>query len=330
MISSNRYDTNIYSRCGRSGLLLPKISLGLWHNFGLDDSYENSQKMILHAFNKGITHFDLANNYGPPPGSAETTFGKIFKAHLSAYRDEIIVSSKAGYKMWEGPYGEWGSRKYIISSCDQSLRRTGLDYFDIFYHHRPDPDTPIEESMLALDQLVKQGKALYVGISNYDADQTLYAASILRDLKTPFVIHQGKYSMLERTVEKGLLKACDQVGIGFIAFSPLAQGLLTDKYLNEIPEHSRASKGVFLKSEMINLALRKKINRLNDFAIVHKIKLANLALAWILKDSRVTSVLIGASSVGQIDDALNSLNVEDFEISDLDVIDEILTTKYRS
>jgi L-glyceraldehyde 3-phosphate reductase len=324
MILSNRYDNDIYKRCGKSGLLLPKISLGLWHNFGSEDLYSNSEKMILHAFNNGITHFDLANNYGPPPGSAEVTFGKIFKSQLDQYRDEIIVSSKAGYKMWEGPYGEWGSRKYIISSCDQSLKRTGLEYFDIFYHHRPDPNTPIEESMLALDQLVRQGKALYVGISNYDVDQTLYAASILRDLKTPFVIHQGKYNMLERSPEKGLIKACDQLGIGYIAFSPLAQGLLTDKYLDSVPDDSRAAKGVFLKEEMITVKMQAKLKRLNDFALSHRIKLVQLALAWVLRDSRVTSVLIGASKISQIDDALKSLKVTKFDLFEWDKLDDIL------
>lgn len=328
MISSNRYDNNIYNRCGKSGLLLPKVSLGLWHNFGSDDSYTNAEAMILHAFNKGITHFDLANNYGPPPGSAEITFGKIYKEHLTSYRDELIVSSKAGYNMWEGPYGEWGSRKHILSSCDQSLKRTGLDYFDIFYHHRPDPNTPIEESVLALDHLVKQGKALYVGISNYDADEMLYAASIMRDLKTPFVIHQGKYSLLERSPEKGLLKACDQAGVGYIAFSPLAQGLLTDKYLKEIPDDSRASKEVFLKSKDIS-AVRTKLFKLNDFSKERGFKLVNLALAWVLRDKRVTSVLIGASKISQIDDAIRSLDVPKLDIMELNLIDEILTAKYR-
>lgn len=305
--SENRYDTMVYRRAGRSGLLLPAISLGLWHNFGGSDIFENGRSIIHRAFDAGITHFDLANNYGPPAGSAEENFGKVLKQDLSAYRDQMVISTKAGYNMWPGPYGEWGSRKYLISSLDQSLKRMNLEYVDIFYSHRPDPETPLEETMSALDQVVRQGKALYAGISNYTAQQTAKASEILKALGTPCLIHQPKYSMFERWVEGGLLDVLKEKGIGCIAFSPLAQGMLTDRYINGIPEGSRASKQVFLKKDQITPEYLKKIKKLNEIASGRNQKLSQMALSWLLKDERITSVLVGASSVQQLEDNLKCL-----------------------
>ncbi|MEI9934937.1 MAG: aldo/keto reductase [Ferruginibacter sp.] len=293
--SSKRYDTMKYNRCGKSGLLLPAISLGLWHNFGSVDVYENGRKIIHHAFDAGITHFDLANNYGPEPGSAEENFGKIFKQDFSGYlRDELVISSKAGYRMWPGPYGEWGSRKYLISSLDQSLKRMQLDYVDIYYSHRPDPNTPMEETMMALDSIVKQGKALYVGISSYDANESKKAIEILKQLGTPCLIHQPKYSMFERWVENGLLDVLEESGVGCIAFSPLAQGMLTDKYINGIPEHSRAANpNGYLQASDITHERVEQIKKLNAIAQQRKQSLAQMALSWLMKDDRITSVLVG-------------------------------------
>ena len=323
--SPSRYHTMVYNYCGNSGLKLPAISLGLWHNFGGVDSFENAKEMILSAFDAGITHFDLANNYGPPPGSAEENFGKILAAHLKPYRDEIIVSTKAGYKMWEGPYGEWGSRKYMLSSLDQSLKRLKLDYVDIFYSHRPDPETPLEETMGALDQAVRQGKALYAGISNYKPDQTKRASEILRKLGTPCILHQPKYSMFERWVEPDLLAVLEKEGIGLIAFSPLAQGLLTDRYLKGIPDGSRASKAHgFLKKNDITPEKLVKIAALNELAKKRGQSLAQMAIAWLLKDKRVTSVLVGASSVGQLKTNLATLDKLDFTPYELQEIEEVL------
>lgn len=322
-----RYEQMPYNRCGKSGILLPAISLGLWHNFGGVDVFENSRAMCLRAFDLGITHFDLANNYGPPPGSAEENFGTILTKDLSAYRDELIISTKAGYQMWPGPYGDWGSRKYLISSLNQSLKRMRLDYVDIFYSHRPDPDTPLEETMMALDQIVRQGKALYVGISNYPAEMAAKASKILKDLGTPCLIHQPKYSMFERWVEDSLLDVLGKEGIGCIPFSPLAQGLLTDKYLNGIPEGSRAAKSWgFLQPEQVDPAL-KKVNQLNTIALKRGQTLAQMALVWLLKDPRVTSVLIGASSVKQLEDNVAALKNRQFSTSELQQIELILSGK---
>jgi L-glyceraldehyde 3-phosphate reductase len=322
--SPSRYSSMVYNYCGNSGLKLPAISLGLWHNFGGVDSPEVAREMIVEAFDAGVTHFDLANNYGPPPGSAEENFGKIFAAILKPYRDEIIISTKAGYKMWEGPYGEWGSRKYLLSSLDQSLKRMNIDYVDIFYSHRPDPETPLEETMGALDQAVRQGKALYAGISNYKPDQTKRASEILRQLGTPCIIHQPKYSMFERWVEQGLLDVLEKEGIGLIAFSPLAQGLLTDRYLKGIPEGSRASKAHgFLKKQDITPEKLVRIKKLNDIAKKRDQTLAQMAIAWLLKDKRVTSVLAGASSVQQLKAnlaALDKLEFSPFELKDIEVV----------
>jgi L-glyceraldehyde 3-phosphate reductase len=325
--SANRYQNMRYNRCGKSGLKLPAISLGLWHNFGEIDVFDNCQKLILHAFDEGITHFDLANNYGPPPGSAEETFGKILHKNLYAHRDELIISTKAGYYMWDGPYGDWGSKKYLVSSLDQSLKRMKLEYVDIFYHHRPDPETPIEETMAALDLIVRQGKALYIALSNYSADQTKKAAKVLKELGTPCLIHQPKYSMFERWVEGGLLDVLEDNGIGCIPFSPLAQGLLTDKYLKGIPEGSRATRAQFLKPEMITPEKIEKIQKLNNIAQKRGQTLAQMALAWVLKDNRITTVLIGASSTSQIDDNLKALQNLNFEASELKEIEEILKNK---
>ena len=323
--SAGRYETIKYKRCGNSGILLPQVSLGLWHNFGDVDLFENSKEILFRAFDLGITHFDLANNYGPPPGSAEENFGNILKKHLGPYRDELIISSKAGYYMWPGPYGEWGSKKYLIASLDQSLQRMGLDYVDIFYSHRPDPDTPLEETMGALAQIVRQGKALYVGLSNYDAETTKQATKILESLNTPCLIHQPRYSMLDRWVEDSLLDVLEEKGIGCICFSPLAQGLLTDKYIKDIPENSRAAKPHgFLQKTTITSELRKKINKLNTVAIRRGQSLAQMALAWILKENRITSVLIGASSVDQLEDSLKCLNNTTFVSEELDDIENIL------
>ena len=322
----DRYDSMTYNRCGRSGLHLPAISLGLWHNFGGVDVPENGRKIIRHAFDHGITHFDLANNYGPPPGSAEEYFGKILASDLAPYRDELVISTKAGYQMWPGPYGEWGSRKYLISSLDQSLRRMKLDYVDIFYSHRPDPDTPMEETMMALDHLVRQGKALYVGISSYSADQTREALGILRKLGTPCLIHQPKYSMLDRWVEGGLLDLLEEEGVGCIAFSPLAQGLLTDRYLQGIPDDSRAGRDSgFLKAEEVTDDLIRRVKQLNELAGQRGQSLAQMAIAWLLKDPRVTSVLIGASSTTQLQNNLRALENTWFEQHELEALDRLLS-----
>lgn len=322
----SRYDRMLYNRCGDSGLKLPAISLGLWHNFGGRDNFENSRKIIHYAFNNGITHFDLANNYGPPPGSAEENFGKILREDLRQYRDEMIISTKAGYYMWPGPYGDWGSRKYLISSLDQSLKRMKLDYVDIFYSHRPDPDTPLEETMKALDHIVRQGKALYVGISNYSAEQSLRAIEILNDLGTPCLIHQPKYSMFERWVENGLLDVLEEKGVGCIAFSPLAQGLLTNRYLGGIPEDSRVARGVgFLTKDHISEENIAKVKQLNELAKARGQSLAQMALAWILKDPRITSVLMGASSVEQLEDNLKMLKNIKLSGIELDKIEKILS-----
>jgi L-glyceraldehyde 3-phosphate reductase len=322
---TDRYNHLQYNCCGKSGLKLPPISLGLWHNFGGVDVLENARAMLCRAFDAGITHFDLANNYGPPPGSAEENFGVILDKDLRPYRDELIISTKAGYTMWDGPYGDWGSRKYLLSSLDQSLKRMKLDYVDIFYSHRPDPQTTIEETMGALAHAVKQGKALYAGISNYPAAQTKIAAAILKELGTPCLIHQPKYSMFERWVEDGLLDVLEQEGIGLIAFSPLAQGLLTNRYLKGIPEGSRASKPHgFLKQKDITSERLSKIKKLNEIALSRGQSLAQMAIVWLLKDKRVTSVLIGASSVEQLNDNLGALKKQGFTKEELGKIEEIL------
>ncbi len=320
----NRYEKISYVRCGKSGLKLPPISLGLWHNFGGQDIMENSRQMILSAFDNGITHFDLANNYGPPYGSAEKTFGKIFSNDLKSYRDELIISSKAGWDMWPGPYGDFGSKKYLIASLDQSLKRLGLEYVDIFYHHRPDPETPMEETMTALDQMVRSGKALYVGISQYNVEQTKKASAILRNMGTPCLIHQPNYNIFDRWIEDSLLDALDSEGLGCIVFSPLAQGTLTNKYINSIPENSRAGKtGTFLNAADITLELREKIKRLDQIAKERNQSLAQMAIAWVLRRKTVTSALIGASSVSQIKDCLKSLDNPDFSSEELEKIDQI-------
>jgi L-glyceraldehyde 3-phosphate reductase len=323
--AENRYETIKYNRCGRWGLQLPAISLGLWHNFGDVDDFNTSRAIIRRAFDSGITHFDLANNYGPPPGSAEENFGKILRIDLAAYRDELIISTKAGYLMWPGPYGEWGTRKYLLASLEQSLKRLGLDYVDIFYSHRFDPNTPLDETMSALDTAVKQGKAIYAGISNYRPEQTAEAAKILRQFGVGCLIHQPKYSMFERWVEGGLLDVLEKEGIGCICFSPLAQGLLTDKYLKGIPKDSRAAKPWgFLKREQITEAVLKKIRALNDIAKQRNQSLAQMALAWILRDKRVTSVLVGASKVEQLEQNIAALNNLEFTADELSRIDGIL------
>ena len=323
--SDNRYETMQYNRCGRSGLKLPAISLGLWHNFGGVDTVSNSRAMLRRAFDLGITHFDLANNYGPPPGSAEETFGKIMREDLAPYRDELIISSKAGYRMWPGPYGEWGSRKYLVASLDQSLQRMGLAYVDIFYHHRPDPDTPLEETMSALDYIVRSGRALYVGISSYQPEQTRQAAKILRELGTPCLIHQPSYHMFNRWIENGLLDALGEEGIGCIPFSPLAQGLLTDKYLAGIPTDSRAAKphGA-LKADQVTPEKVAKVQRLNELAQARAQTLAQMSLAWVLRHPQVTSALIGASKVAQIEDAAGTIKNLAFTAEELQTIEGIL------
>jgi len=314
-----------YRRCGNSGVKLPALSLGLWHNFGHVDVLENSRDIIKLAFDQGITHFDLANNYGPPPGSAEENFGKILKENFSSYRDEMMISTKAGYHMWEGPYGEWGSKKYLVSSLDQSLKRMGLDYVDIFYHHRPDPETPLFETMSALDLIVRQGKALYVGLSNYSAEEAVKAISILEDLGTPCLIHQPKYSMFERTPEAGLLDVLGNAEVGCIPFSPLAQGMLTDKYLQGIPSDSRAAKAHgFLQQTQITSDKIHQIRQLNELALQRGQSLAQMALAWLLKDPRVTSVLVGASRPAQLSESLLCLNNLAFSDSELLAIESIL------
>ena len=323
--NESRYQSMRYNRSGRSGLKLPAVSLGLWHNFGGVDTFSNSRAMVLRAFDLGITHLDLANNYGPPPGSAEETFGQIMAKDLKPYRDELIISSKAGYTMWDGPYGDWGSRKYLVSSLDQSLKRMGLEYVDIFYHHRPDPETPLEETMRALDYVVRSGRALYVGISNYPADKTREAAKMLKELGTPCLIHQPVYSMFNRWVEPELLNTLKEEGIGCIPFSPLAQGLLTNKYLSGIPEGSRASKAHgFLKPAHITDDKLAKVNKLNEIAQSRGQTLAQMALAWVLRHESMTSVLIGASKVEQIDDAVGTLNRLDFSSDELQQIELIL------
>lgn len=323
--SDTRYDTMRYNRCGRSGLKLPSISLGLWHNFGGVDTLENARAMVHRAFDLGITHFDLANNYGPPPGSAEETFGQILRQDLARYRDELVISTKAGWGMWPGPYGDFGSRKYLIASLDQSLKRMGLDYVDIFYHHRPDPETPLEETMMALDHIVRSGRALYVGISSYDPDQTRRAASILRELGTPCLIHQPSYSMFNRWIEDGLLDVLEEEGIGCIVFSPLAQGLLTDKYLDGIPAGSRAAKPHgFLKPAHITKEKLTKVRQLNELAQARDQTLAQMALAWILRHPAVTCVLVGASSVRQIEENVAALDKLEFTDEELGTVEEIL------
>jgi L-glyceraldehyde 3-phosphate reductase len=326
--SADRYDKMVYNRCGKSGLLLPAISLGLWHNFGSVDDFETARSIIRRAFDRGITHFDLANNYGPAPGSAEENFGNILKKDFSGnLRDELIISTKAGYHMWPGPYGEWGSRKYLLSSLDQSLKRMQLEYVDIFYSHRPDPDTPLEETMMALNTAVRSGKALYAGISNYKAPEAKKAIEILRQLGTPCLIHQPKYSMFERWVEDGLLDVLEEYGVGCIPFSPLAQGLLTDKYLKGIPEGSRAAKPHgFLKTTEITEERLTQIRHLNEIAKQRKQSLAQMALAWLMKDKRITTVVIGASSVEQLDDNLDCLNNLNFSSAELTKIEAVLKT----
>jgi L-glyceraldehyde 3-phosphate reductase len=324
--AANRYDNpKLYQRCGRSGLKLPRISLGLWHNFGDDVRQENARALVLRAFDLGITHFDLANNYGPPPGSAETNFGRILHADLAAHRDELIISSKAGYLMWPGPYGEWGTRKYVLSSLDQSLQRLGLEYVDIFYSHRFDPNTPLEETMGALAQTVRSGKALYVGLSNYSPEHTAAAAKILRELGTPCLIHQPKYHMFDRWVENGLLDVLTQEGIGCIPFCPLAQGLLTNRYLNGIPADSRAGHDPrFLKPEDITEQRVGMIRQLNTLAQARGQSLAQMALAWVLRQPAVTTALIGASRVEQIEDNLGALKAAAFTGEELAAIEKIL------
>ena len=325
--AAGRYETMSYRRCGRSGLLLPRVSLGLWYNFGGVDPYDVSRAMILRAFDLGITHFDLANNYGPPFGSAEETFGRVLREDLRGYRDELIVSSKAGWRMWPGPYGDWGSRKYLIASCDQSLQRMGLDYVDIFYHHRPDPETPLEETMGALDQIVRSGKALYAGVSSYDPDETRCAAKLLRDLGTPFVIHQPRYNMFDRRIEDGLLEAIDETGIGCIVFSPLAQGLLTDRYLAGITPDSRAGKPhTFFTPDRVTDERLAMVRQLNEIARARGQSLAQMAVAWVLRHSQVTSAVIGSSRVSQIDEAVSALANVDFSDAELQLIDSILAT----
>ncbi len=322
--SPNRYEQIPYNRCGKSGIKLPAISLGLWHNFGFVDKLENCRSILKAAFDHGITHFDLANNYGPPYGSAEENFGHILKKDYQAYRDELIISSKAGFDMWPGPYGNFGSRKYLISSLDQSLKRMKLEYVDIFYHHRPDPDTPLEETMGALDQIVRQGKALYVGISNYPAAETKKAAEILKSLGTPCLIHQPRYNMFDRWVEDGLLDVLKEQGIGCIPFSPLDQGLLTDKYLKGIPEGSRAKNSIYLSEDDITNEKIEKAKALNEIAKNRNQSLAQMALVWLLHDKRVTSVLIGASSVKQLEENLKSLEGLKFNEDELEAIEGIL------
>lgn len=321
--AEKRYEAMIYNRCGRSGLKLPAISLGLWHNFGHDVPHRTKQAIVRRAFDLGITHFDLANNYGPPPGSAEEAFGEILRTDLAGYRDQLIVSTKAGYDMWPGPYGEWGSRKYLLASLDQSLKRMGLDYVDIFYSHRFDPDTPLEETMGALDQAVRSGKALYAGISSYNSQRTREAADILRQLGTPCLIHQPSYSMLNRWVEDdGLLDTLEGLGVGSIVFSPLAQGMLTGKYLDGIPQGSRASQGKSLRSSFINDQTLANIRALNAIAEKRGQTLAQMALAWVLRGGRVTSALIGASKPEQVEDCVGALKRLDFTDAELAEIDQ--------
>ena len=320
-----RYESMPFRRCGRSGLLLPAVSLGLWHNFGHVDVMETYRAILHLAFDAGITHFDLANNYGPPPGSAEENFGRILRSDFRGYRDEMVISTKAGYRMWDGPYGEWGSKKYLMASLDQSLRRMGLEYVDIFYSHRPDPDTPLEETMMALDLAVRQGKALYVGISSYSAEQTEQACRILRELGTPCLIHQPKYSMFERWIEGGLLDVLEREGVGCIPFSPLAQGMLSDKYLKGVPADSRAAKSHgALQEKALTTTRLQQIGELNKLAMKRGQSLAQMALAWVLRDERITTVLVGASRPEQLADSLQCLNKLSFEGEELARIEEIL------
>lgn len=324
--ADNRYADMEYRRCGRSGLMLPAISLGLWHNFGEEDDFKNCRKILHLAFDNGITHFDLANNYGPPPGSAEDTFGTILKKDFHGHRDELIISTKAGYRMWDGPYGEWGSKKYLISSLDQSLKRMKLDYVDIFYSHRPDPNTPLEETMMALDLVVRQGKALYVGISSYKNDESERAIQLLRQLGTPCLIHQPRYSMFDRWVEGGLLDILDREGVGCITFSPLAQGMLTDKYLNGIPKDSRAANpNGYLQESQLTPARLQQINLLNAIALNRGQSLAQMALSWLLKDNRITSVLMGVSKPAQLEDCLKAYTYKIFSSDELQSIEAILS-----
>ena len=325
--NEERYQSMKYARCGRSGVKLPLISLGLWNNFGGIDTHENSRAMVLRAFDLGVTHMDLANNYGPPPGSAEETFGRILKSDLGSYRDELIISTKAGYHMWPGPYGEWGSRKYLVASLDQSLKRMGLDYVDIFYSHRPDPDTPIEETMGALDHAVRQGKALYVGISSYSPEQTTKALAELKRLGTPLLIHPPYYHMLSRGLEDGLLDVLEAEGVGSIAFCPLGQGLLTDKYLGGIPQDSRlAKKAGFIQESQVSEANIAALRKLNDIASERGQSLAQMALAWVLRGGRVTSALIGASKVRQIEENIKALDKLEFTAEELKRVQDIITT----
>ncbi len=323
--SDTRYDTMRYNRCGRSGLKLPAISLGLWHNFGGVDAFENARAMVRRAFDLGITHFDLANNYGPPPGSAEETFGRIMRQDLARHRDELVISTKAGWDMWPGPYGDWGSRKYLVASLDQSLKRMGLEYVDIFYHHRPDPETPLDETMGALDHVVRRGKALYVGISSYPPEQTRQAARILRELGTPCLIHQPSYNMFDRWIEDGLLDVLSEEGIGCIVFSPLAQGLLTDKYLGGIPEGSRAAKPHgFLRPAHITQEKLAQVRQLNGIAQARGQTLAQMALAWVLRHPGMNSALVGASRTRQIEDNVAALDNLEFTEEELEDIEGIL------
>jgi L-glyceraldehyde 3-phosphate reductase len=325
LAAENRYQSLPYKRCGQSGLLLPIISLGLWHNFAGVDAHETARQMLCRSFDLGITHFDLANNYGPPPGSAEETLGRVLRQDLAAYRDELVISTKAGYGMWPGPYGDFGSRKYLVSSLDQSLRRLGLDYVDIFYHHRPDPKTPLEETMAALDHVVRRGKALYVGLSNYDHERTRRAAAILKDLGTPCVIHQPSYSILNRWVEPHLLSELNEQGIGCIVFSPLAQGLLTAKYLEDIPADSRAAKPHgFLKAAQVDSKMVAKMRALDAIAKARGQTLAQMALSWVLRQPAVTSALIGASRVSQIDECVRAVDALGFSSEELSAIDAIV------
>ncbi|WP_100615759.1 L-glyceraldehyde 3-phosphate reductase [Confluentibacter citreus] len=324
LASSERYQTMTYNRTGNSGVLLPAISLGLWHNFGSVDNLQKAREVLRCAFDLGITHFDLANNYGPPYGSAEENFGTIYKKDFKIYRDELFIASKAGYDMWPGPYGNWGSRKYLIASIDQSLKRMGLDYVDIFYHHRPDPDTPLEETMGALADMVRQGKALYVGISNYEPEDTQKAADILKRLNTPFILHQARYSMFDRWVEDGLLHTLESNGVGCIAFSPLAQGMLTDKYIHGIPEDSRAKKAFsFLNTDTVKNNI-EKVKSLNAIAMKREQKLSQMAIAWLLRQPQVSSVLVGASSTNQLKENVKALDNLKFTVEELKLIDEIV------
>lgn len=324
--AETRYDSMKYNRAGKSGLLLPAVSLGIWYNFGGVDPLENARAMIHKAFDLGITHIDIANNYGPPPGSAETTFGQIFRDDLAPFRDELVISNKAGYEMWPGPYGEWGSRKYLISSCDQSLKRTGLDYFDIFYSHRPDPNTPLEETMGALDFIVRSGRALYVGISTYSPEDTRRAAKILKDMGTPCLIHQPRYNMFDRWIEDGLLDALDEEGMGCIAFSPLCQGILTNKYIGSVPGDARANKlsGKFHWGDNVTEERVDKVYKLNEIAKARGQNMAQLAVAWVLRHKGMTSALIGASRPEQIEDVVAGLSNLEFSADELQAIETIL------